>query len=74
MAAASPMVVSYCLLNMNLMRSFYLAGLVEIVTESDTLRKIQVKHGHGVTGSFKDKPISDWLQQQNPTELDYEKV
>ncbi|ELT97555.1 hypothetical protein CAPTEDRAFT_183515 [Capitella teleta] len=49
-------------------------GLVEIVTESDTLRKIQVKHGHGVTGSFKDKPISDWLQQQNPTELDYEKA
>ncbi|ELT87845.1 hypothetical protein CAPTEDRAFT_50624, partial [Capitella teleta] len=50
------------------------SGLVEIVTESDTLRKIQVKHGHGVTGSFKDKPISDWLQQQNPTELDYEKA
>ena len=44
------------------------------MTESDTLRKIQVKHGHGVAGSFKDKPISEWLQTQNPTELDYEKV
>ena len=45
---------------------------MEIVTESETLRKIQVKHG--VAGSFKDRPISEWLQRQNPTELEYEKV
>jgi len=42
--------------------------------ESDTLRKIQVKHGHGLAGSFKDRPIAEWLQGHNPTELDYQKV
>ena len=42
--------------------------------ESDTLRKIQVKHGHGLAGSFKDRTIADWLQVHNPTELDYQKV
>ena len=44
------------------------------MTESDTLRKIQIKHGRGVSGSFKDTTIREWLQQQNPTELEYEKV
>ena len=47
-------------------------GLVEIITESETLRKIQTKHG--VAGSFKDRPIAEWLQLQNPTELEYQKV
>jgi len=42
--------------------------------ESDTLRKIQVKHGHGLAGSFKDRTIAEWLQVHNPTELDYQKV
>ena len=42
--------------------------------ESDTLRKIQVKHGHGLTGSFKDRTIAEWLQVHNPTELDYQTV
>ena len=42
--------------------------------EAETLRKIQVKLGHGVAGSFKDRPIADWLQQHNPTELDYQKA
>lgn len=49
-----------------------LAGFIEIITESDTLRKIQVMSG--VTGSFKDRVIKDWLQKHNPTELDYQKV
>ncbi|VDH91459.1 phosphatidylinositol-4-phosphate 3-kinase, partial [Mytilus galloprovincialis] len=47
-------------------------GMVEIVTESDTLRKIQVSSG--VTGSFKDRPIKEWLQKHNPTELEYQKA
>jgi len=50
-----------------------LTGLVELVMESETLRKIQVK-GHGVAGSFKDRTIVEWLQVHNPTELDYRKV
>jgi len=51
----------------------YLVGLVELVMESETLRKIQVR-GHGLAGSFKDRTIVEWLQVHNPTELDYRKV
>ena len=51
---------------------FIISGFIEIITESETLRKIQVSSG--VTGSFKDRPIKDWLQKHNPTELDYQKV
>ena len=47
-------------------------GFVELVKESETLRKIQVEHG--VTGSFKDKTLAVWLQKYNSTELDYQKV
>ncbi|XP_071493247.1 phosphatidylinositol 4-phosphate 3-kinase C2 domain-containing subunit beta-like [Diadema antillarum] len=47
-------------------------GLVELVPESETLRKIQVEHG--VTGSFKDKVLAEWLQKHNPTELNYQKA
>ena len=53
---------------------YFVPGLVEIITESETLRKIQVKYGHGLAGSFKDRPIAEWLQVQNPTELEYQKV
>ena len=52
--------------------TLYFVGIVELVTESDTLRKIQVSSG--VTGSFKDRPIKEWLQKHNPTELEYQKV
>ncbi|CAL1535121.1 unnamed protein product [Lymnaea stagnalis] len=47
-------------------------GVIELVTESETLRKIQVSSG--VTGSFKDRPIKEWLQKHNPTERDYLRV
>ncbi|PVD33696.1 hypothetical protein C0Q70_04956 [Pomacea canaliculata] len=47
-------------------------GVVELITESETLRKIQVFSG--VTGSFKDRPIKEWLQKHNPTELEYNKA
>ena len=50
-----------------------LVGLVELVMESETLRKIQVR-GHGLAGSFNDRTIVEWLQVHNPTELDYRKV
>lgn len=40
-----------------------------MVTKADTLRKIQVEHG--LTGSFKDKPIAEWLAKHNPSELEY---
>ena len=48
------------------------AGMVELVPASDTLRKIQVEYG--VTGSFKDKPLAEWLRKYNPAEEEYEKV
>lgn len=51
---------------------FVLLGMVELVPSSDTLRKIQVEYG--VTGSFKDKPLAEWLRKYNPAEDEYEKV
>ncbi|XP_028303551.1 LOW QUALITY PROTEIN: phosphatidylinositol 4-phosphate 3-kinase C2 domain-containing subunit beta [Gouania willdenowi] len=47
-------------------------GMVEMVPHADTLRKIQVEHG--VTGSFKDRPLADWLQKHNPGEEQYDKA
>ncbi|GFN93851.1 phosphatidylinositol 4-phosphate 3-kinase c2 domain-containing subunit alpha-like [Plakobranchus ocellatus] len=47
-------------------------GIIELITESETLRKIQVFGG--VTGSFKDRPIKEWLQKHNPTELEFKKA
>ncbi|KAG5888356.1 hypothetical protein JTB14_020756 [Gonioctena quinquepunctata] len=44
-------------------------GMIEMVTKAETLRKIQVEHGLG--GSFKDKPIAEWLAKHNPSELEY---
>jgi phosphatidylinositol-4-phosphate 3-kinase len=38
-------------------------GMVEMVRNSETLRKIQLEHG--LTGSFKDRPIAEWLQKVN---------
>lgn len=49
-----------------------LPGMVEMIPNAETLRKIQVEHG--VTGSFKDRPLADWLQKHNPEEDEYEKV
>lgn len=46
--------------------------MVEMIPNAETLRKIQVEHG--VTGSFKDRPLADWLQKHNPGEEEYEKV
>ena len=46
--------------------------MLELVTDSATLRTIQTERG--VTGSFKDKPLSDWLMRHNTTESDYRKV
>ncbi|XP_078537168.1 phosphatidylinositol 4-phosphate 3-kinase C2 domain-containing subunit alpha [Lissotriton helveticus] len=47
-------------------------GMVELVLSSETLRKIQVEYG--VTGSFKDKPLAEWLRKYNPSDEDYEKA
>lgn len=47
-------------------------GMVELIPHAETLRKIQVEHG--VTGSFKDHPLAEWLQKHNPNEEEYEKA
>uniref|UniRef100_A0A6Q2ZMS7 Phosphatidylinositol-4-phosphate 3-kinase n=1 Tax=Esox lucius TaxID=8010 RepID=A0A6Q2ZMS7_ESOLU len=47
-------------------------GMVEMIPQAETLRKIQGEHG--VTGSFKDRPLADWLQKHNPKEDEYEKA
>ena len=46
--------------------------MIEMVTNAETLRKIQVEHG--LTGSFKDKPIAEWLAKHNPSELEYQRA
>ena len=47
-------------------------GMLEMVTEASTLRAIQTEHG--LTGSFKDKPLSEWLMRHNPTDMLYKAV
>lgn len=47
-------------------------GMIEIVTEAETLRAIQTEWG--LTGSFKDRPIAEWLAKHNPSELEYERA
>lgn len=47
-------------------------GFVKLITGAETLRRIQVEHG--LTGSFKDRPIADWLVKHNPSPLDYERA
>ncbi|KAG1663175.1 Phosphatidylinositol 4-phosphate 3-kinase C2 domain-containing subunit alpha [Nymphon striatum] len=48
-------------------------GFVEMVTNSETLRKIHTESA-GVTGSFNDRVLSDWLQKHNPSELEYQQA
>ncbi|KAI5637162.1 phosphatidylinositol 3- and 4-kinase domain-containing protein [Phthorimaea operculella] len=47
-------------------------GMIEIVSEAETLRVIQTEWG--LTGSFKDKPIAEWLAKHNPSELEYQRA
>lgn len=47
-------------------------GMIELVENAETLRKIQVEHG--LTGSFKDRPIAEWLGKHNPSTLEYERA
>ena len=47
-------------------------GLVEMVTDSATLRQIQTEHG--LTGSFKDKPLSEWLMRYNSSDVAWKQV
>uniref|UniRef100_W4VRG7 Putative phosphotidylinositol 3 kinase 68d n=1 Tax=Corethrella appendiculata TaxID=1370023 RepID=W4VRG7_9DIPT len=50
----------------------YKKGMIELVTDAETLRKIQVEWG--LTGSFKDKSIAEWLAKQNPNQLEYQRA
>ena len=70
--ASSPAVVGFFSLREHKPDPFCLSGMVEMIPNAETLRKIQVEHG--VTGSFKDRPLADWLQKHNPGEDEYEKV
>lgn len=50
----------------------FFAGIIEMVSDSETLRKIQIEFG--LTGSFKDRPIAEWLAKHNPSALEYERA
>uniref|UniRef100_A0A2M4CHI5 Putative phosphatidylinositol 3-kinase vps34 involved in signal transduction n=1 Tax=Anopheles darlingi TaxID=43151 RepID=A0A2M4CHI5_ANODA len=56
----------------NCVPTAYKRGMIELVSDSETLRKIQVEWG--VTGSFKDKSIAEWLAKQNPSQLEYQRA
>ncbi|XP_067936157.1 phosphatidylinositol 4-phosphate 3-kinase C2 domain-containing subunit alpha-like [Watersipora subatra] len=47
-------------------------GMVELITECETLAKIQ--GFSGITGSFKDQPLANWLQKHNPSQAEYQKA
>ncbi|XP_026687194.1 phosphatidylinositol 4-phosphate 3-kinase C2 domain-containing subunit beta-like [Diaphorina citri] len=47
-------------------------GIIEMVQDAETLRKIQVELG--LTGSFRDRPIAEWLAKHNPSALEYERA
>lgn len=47
-------------------------GMIELVSDAETLRKIQVEYG--LTGSFKDRPIAEWLARKNPSQLEYQRA
>jgi hypothetical protein len=51
---------------------FLFTGMIEMVTDAETLRKIQVELG--LTGSFKDRSIAEWLAKYNPSTLEYERA
>lgn len=48
------------------------SGMLEFVGGCETLREIQTTQG--VTGSFKDHVLADWLMRHNPTKKAYEQV
>ena len=48
------------------------SGFVELVTDSATLRQIQTQYG--VTGSFKDKPLWEWLMRYNSSDSAWKRV
>ena len=45
-------------------------GIMEMVTESKTLREIQVAGNKGVTGCFVDTAVAEWLKIHNPSTFD----
>ncbi|VDP43362.1 unnamed protein product [Soboliphyme baturini] len=49
----------------------FIAGILEVMKDSKTLREIQLEEG-GVAGVLRDDLIKRWLQKQNSSELDYE--
>ena len=45
-------------------------GMIEVVPNAQTNAQIQKQYG-GVTAAFSDKPLSEWLQKNNPNEHDH---
>ena len=46
-------------------------GMVELVTNSKTLREIQVMGNRGVTGAFNQTPIYEYLTKYNPSQYEF---
>lgn len=50
----------------------FTTGIIELVKDAETLRKIHTEYG--ITGSFQDRPIAEWLAKQNPSQLEYQRA
>ena len=46
-------------------------GLIELVTDCQTLREVQVAFSDRATDVFKDDTISNWIARHNPSEFNY---
>lgn len=49
-------------------------GFIEVVQNSLTLADIHKKLGGGAIGALKEKVLATWIQQENPTEAEYERA
>ena len=52
--------------------SCYCVGILEMVTEAETLRSIQTSHG--LTGALNEKRLAEWLMKHNNNDMAYKKV
>jgi len=49
-------------------------GMIEVVTSSQTISKIQKEYGGGATGAFKDEVLFKWFREFNPDDTKLQNV
>lgn len=56
----------------NNIESLLCVGILEMVTDAETLRSIQTSHG--LTGALNEKRLAEWLMKHNNSDVTYKKV